>query len=103
MIVVHTRLPIKEEFQEEFLNHLQDKLLDKDLQNLEGFEGMGLLKPLSIPNMPKNLVFVVETRWRDLPSFLAYTRSEAFRKSHQNLPPKEWYAGQVGVEVFQKD
>ncbi|BCD67181.1 antibiotic biosynthesis monooxygenase [Nitratiruptor sp. YY09-18] len=100
MIVVHTRLPIKEEFQEQFLKHLQKRSHD-ELSAMEGFEGISILKPLTVPHMLPNNTFVIETKWKDLESFLGYTRSEAFKKSHENLPPQEWFAGAASVEVFE--
>ncbi|WP_041353942.1 antibiotic biosynthesis monooxygenase family protein [Nitratiruptor sp. SB155-2] len=100
MIVVHTRLPIKPEFQEQFVKHLREKT-GIDLSDMEGFEGMQILTPLSIPHMPPNNTFIVETKWKDLQSFLGYTKSDTFKKSHENLPPKEWFAAQPSVEVFE--
>jgi len=99
MIIVHTRLPIKPEHKEEFLAHLANKQMD--LQNFDGFVEMNVLKPINIPHMGKNDTFIIESKWQDMPSFMAYTKSEAFKKSHENLPPREWFAAQPSVEVYE--
>jgi heme-degrading monooxygenase HmoA len=34
-------------------------------------------------------------------SFLNYTKSKEFGEAHKNPPPKEWFAGNPSVEIYE--
>ena len=101
MVVVLTKFPIKNEFQEEYRAHLKEAVTKHEIEKQAGFIDMNLLAPQSVPHMPENNQFVIETRWKDMQSFMAYTQSEAFKKSHENMPSREWFAGRPAVEVYE--
>jgi len=101
MVTVLTKFPIKEEFYDEYAAHLKDAVTKHEIEKQAGFVKMNLLAPKAIPHMGENNTFVIETIWNDMPSFLAYTQSEAFKKSHENMPPRDWFAGRPAVEVYE--
>lgn len=101
MITVLTKFPIKKEFEEEYATHLKEAVKKHAMQEQEGYVSMTLLAPQSIPHMSENDMFVIQTLWQDMKSFTAYTQSEAFKKSHENMPPREWFAGRPSVEVYE--
>jgi heme-degrading monooxygenase HmoA len=101
MITVLTKFPIKEEFFDEYTTHLKEAMAKHDISNQPGFSSMKIMAPKPIPHMSENNMFVIETIWNDMPSFLAYTQSEAFKKSHENMPPRDWFAGRPSVEVYE--
>ena len=101
MVTVFTKFPIKEEFQKEYADHLKEAVLAHEIDKQPGFIEMKLLAPKFIPHMGENNMFMIETLWQDMKSFMAYTQSEAFKKSHENMPPHEWFAGKPEVEVYE--
>jgi len=101
MVTVFTKFPIKEEFKEEYAKHLKEAVAKHEMDKQSGYVEMKLLAPQSIPHMGDNNMFVIETIWEDMKSFMAYTQSEAFKKSHENMPPREWFAGRPEVEVYE--
>ena len=100
MIIVLTKFPIKEEFKSEYSEHLKTAVTEIEKQ--AGFIDMKLLAPQSIPHMAENNSFAIETTWEDMQSFIAYTQSDAFKKSHENMPPRDWFAGRPSVEVYER-
>ena len=62
---------------------------------------MNLLAPQSNPMTGENNTFIIETIWDNMQSFISYTQSEAFKKSHENMPPREWFTGKPSVEVYE--
>lgn len=101
MVVVLTKFPIKEEFKSEYSKHLKNAVGKHEISTQKGFIDMKILEPKAIPHMGENNNFAIETTWEDMDSFIAYTQSEAFRKSHQNMPPREWFASHPTVEVYE--
>jgi heme-degrading monooxygenase HmoA len=101
MVTVLTKFPIKEEFFKEYSTHLKESVTKHEIDTQPGFVEMKLLAPQSIPHIAENNMFVIETIWEDMKSFMAYTQSDAFKKSHENMPPREWFAGRPSVEVYE--
>ena len=101
MVTVFTKFPIKEEFKEEYSKHLKEAVVKHEMDKQEGNVKMNLLAPQSIPHASENNMFIIETIWEDMKSFMAYTQSEAFKKSHENMPPRDWFAGRPEVEVYE--
>ncbi|WP_457744541.1 antibiotic biosynthesis monooxygenase family protein [Sulfurimonas sp.] len=101
MVTVFTKFPIKEEFFEEYATHLKEAVTKHEMDKQAGYVEMKLLAPKSVPHMSENNMFIIETIWEDMKSFMAYTQSEAFKKSHENMPPREWFAGRPEVEVYE--
>ncbi len=101
MVTVFTKFPVKKEFRQEYAKHLVEAVKEHNIDQQEGYKGMKLLSPGSFPQMAENNMFIIETLWQDMESFTAYTESEAFKKSHENLPPREWFEGRPEVEVYE--
>ncbi len=51
------------------------------LHEVDGFDGFHLLKG---PETDEYVLYASHTRWRDYDAFIAWTKSEQFRKAHQN-------------------
>jgi heme oxygenase (mycobilin-producing) len=45
--------------------------------------------------------YEVKTWWRDMESFEAWTKSDAFREAHKNRPPKDMFRGPSMLEVHE--
>ena len=101
MVTVFTKFPIKEEFHKEYEAHLKEAVTKHKMDQQAGYIEMKLLAPQSIPHIGQNNMFIIETIWEDMKSFMAYTQSEAFKKSHENMPPRDWFAGKPEVEVYE--
>ncbi|MCX7738072.1 MAG: antibiotic biosynthesis monooxygenase [Hydrogenothermaceae bacterium] len=100
MILVLTRFSINSEYREEFEKRAVEKFGEHGIDQIEGFMGMKVLGGKSFPSMPQNDSVIVITYWKDMDSFLNYTKSDAFAKAHQNPPPKEMLKGSPSVEVY---
>ncbi len=102
MVVVMTKFPIKPEYFNEF-KKLAENFGEKGIKEQKGFIKMEILEPkkLPIPHLPENNTFIIMTYWESMEDFIAYTRSEAFRKAHEKQPPKDIFAGQLAVEVYE--
>jgi len=101
MITVFTKFPIKAEFYEEYRKYLKGAAKKHLVQEQNGFVDMRLLAPQNLPIVEENSQFIIETSWKDIKSFTDYTESEAFKKSHENLPPHDWFAGSPEVKVYE--
>ena len=101
MVTVFTKFPIKKEFHTEYADYLKEAVLTHEMDKQPGFIEMKLLAPQSNPHMGENNMFIIETLWQDMKSFMAYTQSDAFKKSHENMPPREWFLGKPEVEVYE--
>ncbi len=101
MVIVFTKFPIKLEFNEQYSAHLKDAVKKHQVEEQPGFIEMKLLAPQHMPHVSENNNFTIVTGWKDMKSFLDYTKREAFAKSHENLPPKEWFSGRPEVEVYE--
>ena len=93
MIVVVNRILVAEGFEEEFEARFRDRegFVDKS----PGFIRYELLRPVQAEP------YVVKTYWEDEASFEAWTRSEAFKEAHSQLPPKEMFAGPSALEIHE--
>ncbi len=100
MIVVMTKFPINQEYLETFEQYALERFGEKGLKEQEGFIKMNLLKPENFHPNSKNNMFIIETYWKDMESLKKYMESDAFRKAHENPPPREWFAGHPVVEVY---
>lgn len=100
MVVVMTIFQIRSEHKEDFKKYAVERFGEKGLIDQEGFIKMNLLEPVNFPPGKENSKFIIETYWESFELFKKYTQSEAFRKAHQNPPPKEWFAGNPAVEVY---
>lgn len=54
---------------------------ESDLPGQDGFIEFRLLRG---PELPDHVLYVSHTLWRDEAAFIAWTRSEAFRRAHAN-------------------
>lgn len=101
MVVVLTKFPIKPEFMKDFEERSKERFGEHGIDKMEGFLGMKILAGRSFPSMPQNNQVVIITYWKDMESFLNYTKSQAFAEAHKNPPPKEWFAGNPSVEIYE--
>ena len=101
MITVFTKFPIKAEHYEEFANHIKEAVKKHNIEAQDGFLDMRLLAPQNLPMIEENSQFIIETSWKDIKSFTNYTISDDFKKSHENLPPHDWFAGRPEVKVYE--
>jgi len=102
LVIVLVKFPINPEYKEQFKEYTLKKFGEHGIENMEGFISMRVLEPKQLsPHMPPNNNFVIETIWEDMEAFRKYTESEAFRKAHEKQPPKEFFAGQPSIEVYE--
>jgi heme-degrading monooxygenase HmoA len=101
MVIVFTKFPVKVEFNEQYSAHLKEAVTKHQVESQAGFLEMKLLAPQHMPHISEANNFTIETRWEDMKSFLDYTRSDVFSKSHENLAPKDWFTGRPEVEVYE--
>ena len=101
MVTVFTKFPIKQEFKTQYTTHLKEAVSKHNIESQPGCNAMNLLAPQSNPMTGDNNIFIIETIWDDMQSFIAYTQSESFKKSHENMPSREWFEGQPSVEVYE--
>lgn len=98
MIVVANRIPVTEEYEDEFEERMESRLGLVD--DTPGFIRNVVLRPLrSEPS--KAATYVIMTFWQDLQSFEAWTRSESFKKAHANRPPKAMFSGPSTLEIHE--
>lgn len=70
------------------------------LHELDGFEGFHLLRG---PERDDHILYASHTQWRSYADFLAWTKSEQFRKAHANAGNssiKPLYLGHPEFEGF---
>ncbi|NPA13517.1 MAG: antibiotic biosynthesis monooxygenase [Aquificae bacterium] len=101
MIAVFTKFQVNEQYKEDFKKHALERFGQKGLQEQEGFVKMELLFPVDFPPNRKNNQFILITYWKDMKALMDYTNSEAFRKAHENPPPKEWFTAPPTIEVYE--
>lgn len=101
MVTVFTKFPIKPEFNEQYSAHLKDAVTKHKMEDQAGFLQMQLLAPRNMPHAAQNENFIIQTNWKDMDSFVNYTKSEAFSKSHENMPSRDWFSGRPSVEIFE--
>ena len=92
MIVVMNKIPVAEGREEAFMERFRSRagLVDGE----PGFVRNMVLRPL------KGDYHVVMTFWESLEAFQAWTRSEAFRKAHERVPPADMFKGRNELEVY---
>jgi len=100
MIVVMTKFPVNPKYKEEFSRYAIERFGEKGLSQQEGFIKMNILQPVDFPPGKENNMFIIETYWENMESLKKYTESEAFRKAHENPPPREWFTGHPVIEVY---
>lgn len=100
MVIVLTKFPIKLEFSEQYAAHLKEAVKKHQVEEQAGFIDMKLLAPQQMPHVSEANNFTIETTWKDMKSFLDYTKSDAFSKSHEDMPPKDWFSARPEVEVY---
>ena len=100
MILVFTKFPIHSKHLNDFKERAVSSFGQKGVRAQAGFVSMRLLAPEQYPDMPENNIFIIETLWQDMESFKAYTKSEAYKKAHEDGPPREWFAGRPTVELY---
>ncbi len=100
MVVVFTKFPINPEYREQFKEYALERFGEKGLTEQEGFIKMNLLEPVNFPPNNQNNTFIIATYWENMEALKKYTESEAFRKAHENPPPREWFAGHPVIEVY---
>lgn len=92
-IVVANRIPVAKGWEKDFEKRwIGRKYL---LSRLPGFIRNEVLKPV------KGDYYVVKTYWETMEDFERWTRSEEFRKSHVNVPPKEAFSGPNVLEIHE--
>ena len=101
MVVVFTRFPIKQEYNEEYAKHIKEAAQKHHILEQPGCVEVKLLQPQDVPHSANNNTFTIVTGWKDMKSFTDYTQSEAFKESHANMPSREWFAGKPEVEVYE--
>ncbi len=101
MVVVFTRFPVKSEYKEEYTKHLKEVSAKYNVQSQPGCLEMKLLAPKDTQFSTENNYFTIVTGWKDMQSFTNYVQSDAFKESHSDMPPQEWFAGKPVVEVYE--
>jgi len=101
MVTVFTKFPVQDEFKEEYTAHLKEAVKKHNIEEQPGCTAMNLLAPQSNPMTGDNNTFIIETVWENMQTFIAYTQSDAFKESHKNMPPREWFAGKPSVEIYE--
>ncbi len=101
MIIVFTKFPIKAEHYEEYSKYLKGAVEKHNIKEQVGFVDMRLLAPQNLPIVEENSQFIIETVWKNIKNFTDYTQSEAFKKSHEDMPPHDWFSGRPEVKVYE--
>ncbi|ALO34377.1 antibiotic biosynthesis monooxygenase [Colwellia sp. MT41] len=94
MFIVANRIPVAEEWQDEFENRFRKRAGEIDKQ--PGFVSMQILKPLSA-----DAPYVVLTHWQDENVFKEWINSDDFKLAHQNPLPREAFTGKPVMEKHQ--
>jgi len=100
MIVVMTRFNVNPEKKEIFEERMAN-FGENGIENQKGFISLKVLSPKTFPSMPPNNTYIIETVWEDMDSFIEYTKSEAFRKAHENPLPREVFLSPPSVEIYE--
>jgi len=92
--VVANRVPVTPEFTEQFEESFRNR--EGTVENHPGFLRMELLRPED----PEG-VYIVLTHWRSKEDFVAWMRSDDFRKSHAHPLPPEACRGKSEIEIHE--
>ena len=91
MFIVANRIPVAQEWQDEFENRFRKRAGEIDKQ--PGFASMQILKPIN-----EDVPYVVLTSWQDENAFNEWIKSEDFKLAHQNPLPREAFTGKPVME-----
>ncbi len=94
MYIVTNRVPVAPGYEEMFEERFRNRAGQIDKQ--AGFVRMQVLKP-DAPDTP----YVVQTTWKDKQAFEGWVGSEDFKIAHSNPMPKEAFAGEGKIEMFE--
>ena len=92
--VVANRIPVTPEFAERFAESFRKR--EGKVENHPGFVRMEVLRPED----PEG-VYVVLTHWRLKDDFVAWMRSDDFRKGHAHPLPPEACRGKSEIETHE--
>jgi len=97
MFVTMNRFTIHPDHWEEFENRFRQRA--GLVEHAPGFIRNAVLRPAE----GSSDQHIVMTLWESREAFVAWTKSEAFRKAHEKAgqTPKEWFAGPSRLEVFE--
>lgn len=94
MIVVQNRIPVKEEYREQFEKLFSER--ESHLSETPGFVRNEVMRPV------KGNEYVVMTHWETMEHFQNWMNSDAFRKAHSGSTlPKEAYDGENQIAVHE--
>ncbi|MCB9556329.1 MAG: antibiotic biosynthesis monooxygenase [Deltaproteobacteria bacterium] len=109
MIVVTNRIAVSRGFEQDFEERFRRRagLVDQN----PGFirNEIHRPKPLAFdrqsgswqPKEDADARYLVMTWWRSLDDFVAWTKSESFRKAHADPPPKEMFSAAAVLEIHE--
>jgi heme-degrading monooxygenase HmoA len=93
MYVVANRVPVALAWRDEFESRFRHRAGQVDQQ--PGFVRMEVLRPVNDESP-----YVVLTVWQDRAAFDAWLKSDDFKAAHANPLPKDAYAGEGRLEMF---
>lgn len=94
MFCVMNRVPVVSSWHEAFEARFRQRAGQVEQQ--PGFVRMAVLRPSS-----DETPYAVETLWRDRAAFEAWVGSDDFKQAHANPMPKEAFAGEGRIEMFE--
>ena len=92
-IIVANRIHVAKGWEEDFERRWRNRKYL--LSGLPGFIRNEVLKPI------RSDYYVIMTHWETMEDFERWTKSEEFRKSHENVPPKEAFSGPNVLEIHE--
>ncbi|HEX2185073.1 MAG TPA: antibiotic biosynthesis monooxygenase [Chloroflexota bacterium] len=101
MIVVSTRAAVTRDQEAEFAQRLYDRL--GLVERYPGFARLEVLRPEAVvvdgQQVGGAAQYLVLTYWTDIAYFLAWTRSDDFRRAHAQRSSADPFAGPAAFEV----
>ncbi|MCG6942130.1 MAG: antibiotic biosynthesis monooxygenase [Thiohalocapsa sp.] len=94
MYVVINRVPVAPDWREQFEERFRKRAGQVELQ--PGFVRMEVMRPDSA-----DTPYLVQTAWRDRAAFDAWLKSDDFKTAHANPLPREAFAGEGRIEMFE--
>jgi heme-degrading monooxygenase HmoA len=94
MYVVINRVPVASDWSEQFEERFRKRAGQVELQ--PGFVRMEVMRP-DTAETP----YLVQTVWRDRAAFDAWVKSDDFKAAHANPLPREAFAGEGKLEMFE--
>ena len=95
MFVVTNRVPVADQYREEFERRFKNRAGQIDKQ--PGFVRMEILRPLNDTSC-----YCVSVVWENEAAFKNWVKSEDFAEAHKNPMPKEAYTGDASMETFER-